>query len=119
VDVPSWWRALDFIGTRAGAARGRLVRLADERRLLGERRDRLRADVAKLNQGGFSERVVQVLAVVDAGAAGAADLQFEYFVPGARWKPAYDLHFAVARGQARLETAAVVEQATGEDWEQA
>ena len=37
-------------------------------------------------------------------------------MPGARWKPAYDLHFASARGQIRVETAAVVEQATGEDW---
>jgi hypothetical protein len=74
--------------------------------------------VAKLNRGGFSERLVQVLAVVDAGAAAGADLQLEYFVPGASWKPAYDLHFAPARGQARLETAAVVQQATGENWEQ-
>ena len=37
-------------------------------------------------------------------------------MPGARWKPAYDLHYASARGQIRVETAAVVEQATGEDW---
>ena len=37
-------------------------------------------------------------------------------MPGARWKPAYDLHFASARGQIRVETAAAVEQATGEDW---
>ena len=37
-------------------------------------------------------------------------------MPGARWKPAYDLHYASARGQIRVETSAVVEQATGEDW---
>src|SRR5262249_5521129 len=49
-------------------------------------------------------------------ARGGADLELEYFVPGARWKPAYDLHYASARGQIRVETAAVVEQATGEDW---
>ena len=57
--------------------------------------------------------------MLDAGERGGADVELEYFVPGARWKPAYDLHFASARGQLRVETAAVVEQATGEDWERA
>src|SRR5262249_10391416 len=53
--------------------------------------------------------------IVDV-ARGGSELELEYFVPGARWKPAYDLHYASARGQIRVETAAVVEQATGEDW---
>ena len=53
-----------------------------------------------------------------AGVAGA-QVQLEYFVPAARWKPSYNLHFSTARGQVRLETAAVVEQATGEDWPEA
>jgi hypothetical protein len=115
VDVPSWWKALDFLGERATAARSRIANLADERRELGERRDKLRADLAQLNQGGFSSRVVEVTAVLES-AGGTADLQLEYFVPGARWKPAYDLHYAMSRGQLRLDTAAVVEQRTGEDW---
>jgi hypothetical protein len=78
-------------------------------------RDRLVADVQALNRGGFSDRVVDVVAIIDVARAGA-DLELEYFVPGARWKPAYDLHYAWARGQIRVETAALVEQATGEDW---
>ena len=119
VDVASWGKALDFLNERATAARTRLARLADERRELGERRERLRADVAALNQGGFSSRVVEVTAVLEAAAGGTTDLELEYFVPGARWKPVYDLHFSPARGQLRLETAAMVEQATGEDWVEA
>jgi len=114
VDVTSWAQALDFLGARAAAARARLGHLADERRSLVERRDRLQADLTVLHQGGFSQRLVQVLAVVEA--TGSVELELEYFVPGARWRPAYDLHFSSARGQVRLETAAVVEQATGEDW---
>ena len=71
-----------------------------------------------LNRGGFSDRVVDVVAIVDVagGPKLGAELELEYFVPGARWKPAYDLHYASARGQIRVETAAVVEQTTGEDW---
>ena len=114
-DVGSWWKALDFIGERGRAASDRLLKLEGERRELQKERDRLFADIVALNQGGFSDRVVDVVAIVDVGRAGA-ELELEYFVPGARWKPAYDLHYASARGQIRVETAAVVEQATGEDW---
>jgi hypothetical protein len=116
VDVPSWTRALDFLAERGRRARERLAKAADERRDLGERRDRLRDEIAQMNQGGFSDRRIRVVAVVQAAAGGATPVELEYFVPSARWKPAYDLHFAPGRGQLRLETAAVVEQTTGEDW---
>ena len=114
-DVASWWKALDFVGERGRAANARLLKLEGDRRELVKERDRLLADVQALNRGGFSDRVVDVVAIIDLARAGA-ELELEYFVPGARWKPAYDLHFASARGQIRVETAAVVEQATGEDW---
>jgi hypothetical protein len=114
-DVGSWWKALDFLGDRSRAAATRLLKLETDRRGLAKERDRLLADLGALNRGGFSDRVVDVVAIVDVARAGA-DLELEYFVPGARWKPAYDLHYASARGQIRIETAALVEQATGEDW---
>jgi hypothetical protein len=114
-DVGSWWKALDFLGDRSRAANTRLLKLEGDRRGVAKERDRLLADLAALNRGGFSDRVVDVVAIVDVARAGA-DLELEYFVPGARWKPAYDLHYASARGQIRIETAALVEQATGEDW---
>src|SRR6185436_16369006 len=102
-------------GERARVAGTRLLKLDGDRRELAKDRDRLLADIQALNRGGFSDRVVDVVAIVDLARAGA-DLELEYFVPGARWKPAYDLHYASARGQIRVETAAVVEQTTGEDW---
>jgi hypothetical protein len=114
-DVASWWRALDFIGDRTRVAGERLLKMDGERQEVTRERDRLLADVQALNRGGFSDRVVDVVAIVELGRAGG-ELGLEYFVPGARWKPSYDLHFASARGQIRVETAAVVEQATGEDW---
>jgi uncharacterized protein DUF4139/uncharacterized protein DUF4140 len=118
VDAPSWWKALDFLGVRANAARARLVRVEDERRQLEAERDRLRAEVAKFNQGGFSDRLVQVVVVLEAVSASHVEVELEYFVPGARWKPAYNLYFSSARGQLTMETVAVVEQASGEDWPQ-
>ena len=118
VDTPSWWKALDFLGLRTRGASDRLLKIDVDQREASKERDRIVADVQALNRGGFSDRVVDVVAIVD-GAGGpklGAELELEYFVPGARWKPAYDLHYASARGQIRVETAAVVEQTTGEDW---
>jgi len=117
VDVGGWARVLDFLAARGDVGRTRLQHAREDRRQLEEKREKLRADVTKLNQGGFSDRLVEVLAVLDGAAGAAVELELEYFVPGARWRPAYDLHFAPGRGQLRLETAAVVEQATGEDWD--
>jgi hypothetical protein len=119
LDVGSWWKALDFIGARTRAARERLAAVEVDRRKLDARRDALRADVAKLDQGGFSAHGVEVVTVLETGGAATAEVQLEYFVPAASWKPSYDLHFSTARGQTRLETSAVVEQETGEDWPEA
>jgi hypothetical protein len=117
IDVGSWAKALDFIAQRANTARARLLELDVQRTELGKERDRLLAEVDKLNRGGFSDRVVEVVAILELPrGGGAVDVELEYFVPGALWKPAYDLHFAAARGQLRVETAAVVVQSTGEDW---
>jgi hypothetical protein len=115
VDAPSWWKALDFLGLRARTADARSLTVDIDRREAIKERDRLVADVQALNRGGFSDRVVDVVAIIE-GARPAAELELEYFVPGARWKPAYDLQYASARGQIRVETAAIVEQTTGEDW---
>jgi hypothetical protein len=116
LDVGSWWKALDFLAARTRAAQTRLAAFEADRQKLETERQRLQAEIGQLDQGGFSERAVEVVAVLEGGAAAAAEVQLEYFVPAARWKPSYDLHFSTARGQVRLETAAVVEQATGEDW---
>src|SRR5262249_41665478 len=77
---------------------------------------KLRADVVKFNQGGFTDRLVQVVAVLEPAGAGAMDVELEYFVPGARGKPAYNLYFSTAKGQLTMEAGAIVGQATGEGW---
>jgi hypothetical protein len=44
----------------------------------------------------------------------AREVRVEYFVPAARWVPSYTLH--LEDGRARLTLAALVSQASGEDW---
>ncbi|MBW1873021.1 MAG: DUF4139 domain-containing protein, partial [Deltaproteobacteria bacterium] len=42
--------------------------------------------------------------------------ELEYFVPGASWTPAYDIHFHTNLGKVMIKTGGMVRQATGEDW---
>jgi hypothetical protein len=116
-DVASWWKALDFIGERTRAASGHILTAQGERAQLvqGEAAAARGLQGDQSSRPGVADQDVDVVAVVEVDRA-EAPLELEYFIPGARWKPAYDLHFASATGQIRIETAGVVEQTTGEDW---
>ncbi|MBK6512601.1 MAG: DUF4139 domain-containing protein [Polyangiaceae bacterium] len=52
----------------------------------------------------------------DDPATGATSVAVEYFVPGARWAPAYVLRVDTKRRSASLELRAIVAQSSGEDW---
>jgi uncharacterized protein (TIGR02231 family) len=60
---------------------------------------------------------------VDCQKATRPAIRLSYVVPGATWHPEYDLRFVpqgkakVGKGTAELTVSAVVQQATGEDWQ--
>jgi uncharacterized protein (TIGR02231 family) len=89
------------IGERRRAAR-RELEAAEER--LAEAEERV----------GYAVAFAEVSATLEASAATRAELEFSYHVPGASWRPLYDL---VLDGE-RLAVSylAEVTQQTGEDW---
>ncbi len=56
------------------------------------------------------------VARLDCPVAGEIEVEISYFVPGARWAPAYVLRLVEGSRHARLELRASVCQSTGEDW---
>jgi hypothetical protein len=115
--APDAWRhVLDFLDLRRSEARGRQRALEIDRRAKLEAVAALQSEVQRYDLGAFSDRRIQVLAIVESDGRGRVKLELEYFVPGASWTPAYDLRFASDRGQVAIETAGIVTQATGEDW---
>nr|WP_037910002.1 DUF4139 domain-containing protein [Actinacidiphila yeochonensis] len=114
-DPERWADRLERVGEAAEARTGELHRL--RRRLhdiaeeLAEAREALAA----------AESEPQVLTahlelVVEAAAAGPAELRVAHLVPCALWRPAYRAALAAGGDEVRLETDAFVWQATGEDW---
>lgn len=49
--------------------------------------------------------------------AGRVEVDLSYLVSGATWTPRYDLRGDAAKGKVELALSAMVQQTTGEDWE--
>ena len=113
----AWKDAQDRLGRRRAAARVVERDLELKLRALQKGYEAAQREVLKRDLGGFSDRKIEVLVIVD-GAAGTGAVAVEYAVPGAFWKPAYDLGFDPDKGTVELKASGVVTQATGEDWPQ-
>jgi uncharacterized coiled-coil protein SlyX len=116
--APGTWKAvLDFVQGRRASVRAHLRALDERRRVLGLELSKVQREVARHDLGAFTDRKLQVLAIVAAEPAGRAELTLEYFVPGASWWPTYDLTYLASQTRVNLRTAGLVRQATGEDWD--
>jgi hypothetical protein len=112
LDPRGWRRALDFLARFCD-------RLDGQRRALDRRLHDLRAERALHGEAGASTvehagTGWQVVATVSG--RGAARLRLSYLVPGAAWKPSYEVRLDPARAEVALALSAVVTQQTGEDW---
>ncbi|NVB37462.1 mucoidy inhibitor MuiA family protein [Pseudenhygromyxa sp. WMMC2535] len=94
------------------------VRQAKER--LDTLRERERMTSPQRNLRPHEIRKTAVLGLdLPPGAGALAELihvELSYFVPGARWAPAYAIRLDRSMRSASLELRAMVGQATGEDW---
>ncbi|MEV6442294.1 DUF4139 domain-containing protein [Amycolatopsis sp. NPDC051716] len=103
------------------ALSSRLASALKARRVLSERIERLREDLAALDRrieaqgaqtGRDSTSVVVELEISDPG--GNAELELSYVVPGASWEPGYDIR--VRGTDVTVVSFGLVSQYTGEDW---
>jgi hypothetical protein len=111
----AWKDAAERLARRRVAARDAERALEEELRLIVVERERLQREIESRDVGAYADTRTEVVVIVD-GAAGDGSLDVEYAVPGASWKPAYDLHFDPEKGTVQLAAAGLVSQASGEDW---
>lgn len=105
--------------------------LRERNRQLRQLADELEAEQKKLaeleelkrlasnkNTAAVSELSKSIVVKLDCrGGAGRAVLRAEYFVPGARWAPAYQFRLAQDGASAEIRMRALISQASGEDWD--
>jgi hypothetical protein len=118
VQVDVWSAVLKFVEERKATCRSELRKFGKKRREMVKNLQKVQREVQRHNLGAFTDRKIQVVAIVQAKSAQKATLDLEYFVPGANWMPAYDIHFDPDRGRVSIHTAGMVQQATGEAWEE-
>lgn len=114
--APDAWRTLqNQLGARRSVVRKTETKLERELKELALGYDKLARAVSARDLGGFSDRKIEVLVIVEAERDDGR-LTVEYAVAGASWKPAYELFFDPDRKTVELKAAGLVSQATGEAW---
>lgn len=122
VDLGRWGAALSLLRSERRAASQKLVELNVERRAAQRAWDLLRRQLAHLQPSGSSAGTREAQVTLACNGAERITVSLSYVVPGASWRPEYDLRYVpsgkgrVGPGTVELTVAAVVQQATGEDW---
>ncbi|MBI1946349.1 MAG: mucoidy inhibitor MuiA family protein [Deltaproteobacteria bacterium] len=122
-DTARWEQVLKALEGEADQGNTAVVARAAERRVLQRQRERFAARLARLDPSAAPAHLNATVAVT-CGGATAPKVRLSYVVPGATWRPEYDLRFTraaegagkVGDGTAVITVAGVVSQATGEDW---
>jgi len=111
---PAGWSAVfGFLRGAMERLHGALADNAEKSRQLGQKRDKLLAEVRLLG-GGQQRSAYRVTATLRGH--GAAVLWLSYMTPNARWQPTYDIQLVPGRNQVELAFSGQVSQETGEDW---
>ncbi len=84
-------------------------------RNLNREKEVLEKELGQVSQEG-TQLQRHIVVDVDCEKAGDLSLQVSYLVQGAAWHPVYDARAALDSGKVELTTFGVVQQATGEDW---
>lgn len=105
LDPRGWSRTLAFLGSMDTELTARLEAVAARKSALAAR---IAAPAAKAPEG---LRVVAALR-----GKGAARLRLQYLVPGAWWRPRYEVRLDPAGEQVTVRLLGAVTQTTGEDW---
>ena len=96
------------------AAANDRLRLARER--VATLQERARVASQARNTRTWEVRKAARIRLENAGGQGPLRLRLHYFVPGARWAPAYTVRLDRSMRAGTLELRALVGQCSGEDW---
>ncbi|MBM4321816.1 MAG: mucoidy inhibitor MuiA family protein, partial [Deltaproteobacteria bacterium] len=121
-DTARWERALEMMSREQLDGASRELELTRQLRAVDRQLELLERRIERLAPQRVAEALL-VSVAVDCQGEQQPTVSLSYVVPGATWRPEYDLRFTasdrakVGPGKAELTVAALVQQASGEDWE--
>jgi uncharacterized protein (TIGR02231 family) len=108
---------LEFVGKMGGSLNEEVDTVGFKIKEVEKEIALLQRELGELSPGTFAKLSLVVL--VNAQAAGPADLKIEYQITGARWRPNYNL-YSTNNGDSvelSLDSYGMISQRTGEDWQ--
>jgi hypothetical protein len=91
------------------------VQLAEQSRVLAEQIDLLNRQRGEITAGA-TKTLREAVLFVQKNGDGAAELRLNYLVGNCGWSPTYTMRAGADRKQVRVEYNALIQQLTGEDW---
>ncbi len=117
-DVEGTGALLEILVKRLSANRARRREIDVGLRELSPKLDAKQRELTdKQATGRLEEKKVSV--VLESEDGSECDLHLSYLLPGAMWFPSYDLRAKPDGGKLKVAYYAIIQQATGEDWEDA
>lgn len=117
-----WKRTLDLLASEDRQARLDQVARNAEVRALDRRLDQVERKLSTLS-GSTRRQAIEAVVAVKCKGANEVTVDLSYVLPGATWHPEYDVRFfgknGIGKGKVELTVSAIVQQATGEDWNNA
>jgi len=118
ISVADIQKLVDYYGGEQNKISVRIRAIERSRRALDKDLEKLRADLAKLeNPGNPQNRRVAV--TVQADTATHASIDISYMLFNAGWTPQYDVHAKGESAKITLTSYGIVRQRTGENWNDA
>jgi len=115
--LPLWKQNWTFIGDKIDELQKEQQRVDTAILDTRTKYDRLMEESRPILQGNATKSTLEVVAVVEVKATKKTTFDLTYTVQGARWTPVYDVHYDSKTDEARIESAALVVQTSGENWE--
>ena len=91
------------------------VELAEQARTLTEQIELLNRQRAEITAGA-AKTIREAVLFVQKNGEGEADIRLNYLVANCGWSPSYTLRAGADRKQVRVEYNALIQQLSGEDW---
>lgn len=115
LDAAALERITEFTLEQRDALAARQVELVKEQRDLERELDLLQA---KRNEvaAGSQQTVNEAVVFLDRQAAAAGSVRLSYLVNACGWQPAYTVRSTSGRGGVEVEYSGLIQQVTGEDW---
>ena len=114
-DTKNWDKILDFMYKKLGRINEQSISFEQEKRSLLKKIKAVEAELNRYRSKRSPEKKLVEIAI-EAAAKGRMTLEINYFIPGARWIPTYDVRVDSESSAVCLNYYGIITQKTGEDW---